>query len=379
MFKLRDIPRAVCFFAFTLILNLAAAPAGSEQNDAETGPIVYSVNSTEGWGPFGDANSVIKLSSVFDDAGHALAITYHMHDGVWLGAYNDFRKDLSAYKGIRFKYRGEGAKNSFEVKLESPNGATFGYMVETKSNPDLWTTVEIPFTELRYWTGSDQTLNLKKARITFAVSKKDPEDEGGLGKIFIGNVQGYGAGTLSAIKDKSAKPVSTALLPAAQKIMPDGFIDDMADAPAGWDSFHDYGSKIQLGSTWEQKNQVLEIAYDMEDGAWVDAWRQVFTDISRYGGVKFMMRGQGAQNSVEFKMECGNGSNWGKILPVKSNVAGWTTCEILFSDLAYWWGGTRYFDLNRPKIHLAVTRKEGDAGGSGTLLIDKIELIKNQF
>jgi hypothetical protein len=351
----------------------ASAPAAS----SGSGTVVFDMNSSAGWDSYADNTVVVKMGSAAAKTGKALEIDYNMNSGGWFGVNKQVPIDMSKYAGVRFSYRGEGSKNTLEVKFEDSDGSNFGYLVKAKTNPEGWTAVEVPFKDLKYWWGGDQILDLKKLKLHFAASKKD-DDEGGSGKIIVGSVQAYGSGSMASLKGEAAAPAAPAApaKPASAGIGADGVVDSMAAAPAGWDNYKDGSVTLNLAAGQGQRGKALVLDYNMNTGGWLGVWKQVNGNLSGYKGVRFAVRGEGAANSVEFKFEDKDGSNFGKVLAVKSNTGSWTTIEVPFSDLTYFWGGDQKLDLADPKIHFAISKKEGDAGGAGKLLIDKIELYK---
>ena len=381
------------FFCFAvcacLLLTLTAARRrASDETDSSTdkkavsaaatsGTIIFDMNTSAGWDAYTDNSVTTKLGTAAAKTGKALEITYSMNSGGWLGVRKQVPVDLSKFTGLRFTYKGEGSKNSLEVKFEDADGSNFGYLVETKSNPDTWTTVEMPFADLKYWWGGDQTLDLKKIMLHFAVSKKVDEDQGGSGKILIGSVQAYGSGGSEMLKGQAAAAVPAVAAPAAASAMPEGIIDNMKSSPASWNKYTDNSVTVNMLAAAGQSGKALELDYNMNQGTWLGIWRQVSGDISKYKGIRVAVRGEGSANSIEFKIECADGSNFGKVLAVKSNVGGWTTVEIPFTDLPYLWGGSKVFSLANPKVHFAVSKKgDDDQAGAGKFFIGPVELYK---
>lgn len=357
--------------------DAAAKPAAAAASGS--GTVVFDMNSTAGWDMYADNTATEKLNCVAAKTGKALEIDYNFNSGGWLAVRKQSPIDLSKFQGLRFTYRGEGSKNSLEVKFEDGDGSNFGYLVPTHSNPEGWTSVEVPFKELKYWWGGDQMLDLKKLVIHFAVSKKTDEDQGGTGKVIIGSVQAYGAGSSATLKGDAAPAPAAAPAKAAAVsagLGADGVIDNFSSAPAGWDNYKDNGVTLNLTAVQGQRGKALQLDYNMNSGGWLGVWKQVHGNLANYKGVRFSVRGEGSSNSIEFKFEDKDGSNFGKVLSVKSNTGSWTTIEVPFSDLTYFWGGDQKLDLADPKIHFAVSKKEEDQGGAGKLLIERVELYK---
>ena len=198
------------------------------------------------------------------------------------------------------------------------------------------------------------------------------------GKVFVFVVCSVMLLSLTAARKRSSdsedsKPDAAAeAKPAASANM----IDDMSMAPAGWFSEVDSGATVKLGSTKGQKGKALEISYNFNGGNWLGARKTISDDLSNFKGIRFAVRGEGASNSIEVKFENSDYSNFGKLMPVKSNTGAWTTIEIPFTDLTYFWGASQQLDLKKTVLHIAISKKDSDDGGVGKMIIDGIELYK---
>lgn len=153
-----------------------AAPAGAD-----------GLELAAGWSSYMDKNATATLTDVPGQSGTALEMAYDLKTGVWLGAFKQMSEDATGKTGFRFVYRTEGAVNTIEFKLEDADGTNSGRLFRPASS---WTTVEIPFSQIEFWwtnkeTGGNNALNLADFKVHFAVSKKDPADQGGAGKLFI--------------------------------------------------------------------------------------------------------------------------------------------------------------------------------------------------
>jgi hypothetical protein len=183
-----------------VVLSLTAARKSKTAGDAVSGQtastgisqgnVIFDMNSIAGWNAYVDNSVTTSFAVVAGRTGKAFAIGYNFNTGLWLSVARTQTVDLSKYKGIKFAYKGEGARNTFEIKMEDGDGSTFGYYVEPRSNPSNWTDIDIPFTDMKWWWGGDQTLDLKKVRFHIAVSKRD-DDEGGEGKVIVSPVSAY--------------------------------------------------------------------------------------------------------------------------------------------------------------------------------------------
>jgi len=161
------------------------------------------------------------------------------------------------------------------------------------------------------------------------------------------------------------------------EIEAEGLVLDAVNTTEGWNTYGAEGAEIELESVSGKEGEALGIVYDIGPEGWIGIYKDN-VDLSNYKSVKFVYRGRGNSNTIEFKLEDVDGSNFGIILKSKSNVSGWTTIEVPIDDLVYWWGGDESLDnLSNVKLHFAISKKqEGDEGGSGKMAIDRIELIE---
>jgi hypothetical protein len=159
---------------------------------------------------------------------------------------------------------------------------------------------------------------------------------------------------------------------------PAGVIDTMGD-PTIWNIYKDdRGVKVEVASVEAKNGKAIGVTYEMGEGAWFGLFKSINQDITGYKGVRFSYRGQGNANSLEFKLEDGDGSVYGKVLGTKTNVGAWTMVEIPFADLSYWWGGDSKLTWSQvASLHFAVSKKGGeDKGGAGGVSISQLEFYK---
>lgn len=161
-----------------------AADAPAAATTASTELQIDNFADASGWDNYVDKTATVKVSAGPGESGSALLIDYNLTGGTWLGICKRFGKNFKPYQGLRFRYKGEGAANSLEFKLEDADGSTFGTLIPSRSNPAAWTTVELPFSQLKYFWGGDQVLDLNDPKVHFAVSIKDG-DSGKTGRIMI--------------------------------------------------------------------------------------------------------------------------------------------------------------------------------------------------
>ena len=173
----------------------------------------------------------------------------------------------------------------------------------------------------------------------------------------------------------TAEPESAAVLPDTTPAAVDAPAAVLTVAAGGWEKYQDDSSTIAIKPVEGGGPEAIEIDYSLGNtGNWCGIWRNM-NDLSAYKGVKLILKGSGAANTVEFKLEDDDATNFGLILPVKSNVGSPTTLEIPFSGLTYFWGGDKNLNLKNVKMHLAISRKDKDEGGAGKVVIDELVLM----
>lgn len=184
---------AICLAAGIAQALMAQDPAPAAPLPATADGMIDAMDDPKAWNVYKDDRGVkIDLSVLEAKNGKAVEVSYTMGPGEWFGIFKTVDQDFSAFKGIRFVYRGLGNGNSIECKLEDGDGSIYGKVLGTKSNVGSWTVVEIPFTDLSYWWGGDNKLTWEQVHnVHFAVSRKTNEDKGGTGKVSIDQVELY--------------------------------------------------------------------------------------------------------------------------------------------------------------------------------------------
>jgi hypothetical protein len=124
----------------------------------------------------------------------------------------------------------------------------------------------------------------------------------------------------------------------------------------------------------------LQITYDFGEGGWVLLYQPASSynmgDLSKMAGLTFYYRGSGNANTLEVKFEDTDGTNFGQMWQGQSAAADWTRIEVRFTELSYLFGGDVNMDWGQVKnISFAVSKKQGDMGGAGTVEIADIALI----
>ena len=124
----------------------------------------------------------------------------------------------------------------------------------------------------------------------------------------------------------------------------------------------------------------MRITYDLGEGNWVHIYQPASSynmgDLSEMTGMAFYYRGSGNANTLEVKFEDPDGTNFGQLLQGQSVAADWTLLEVRFTELTYLWGGDDNMDREQvDRISFAVSKRQGDMGGAGTVEIADIALI----
>jgi hypothetical protein len=86
---------------------------------------------------------------------------------------------------------------------------------------------------------------------------------------------------------------------------------------------------------------------------------------------RFLVKAEGEENILEFKLIDINNSTFGKKIDLAPTAGEWKEIEIRASDLSYWWGGDAKLDRIK-KVSFALSTKNG---GKGTVFLDELRLI----
>jgi hypothetical protein len=142
--------------------------------------------------------SRIAISAV-PDRPDAIQLSFDVRPSGWAGISKDIKPELLANTGkIRFSYKGDGARNTLELKLlygpDSGNRmAVFSTLWPAATTTSDWVAVEVPYSRLTCWpdTGcrTGDKLDLRRVRkIDFAISNK-LGDTPGLGSVTLGGIE----------------------------------------------------------------------------------------------------------------------------------------------------------------------------------------------
>lgn len=114
----------------------------------------------------------------------------------------------------------------------------------------------------------------------------------------------------------------------------------------------------------------IQLTYDLAQGNWVQCYVNIRENFSGYSRVQFLFSGEGAKNTLEFKIVDADGTVAGMSWPQQTGKKGWNVVDLLLSDLPYLRGGNSTLDLKRVRqIYFSIAVKPGDRGGHGRVTI----------
>lgn len=116
----------------------------------------------------------------------AVGMKYNLENGNWIQIFKPFDRDLSNMEYIFFDIKTEGKLNNLEFKLVDDDGSNFGTRFNNFNTFGQWKRIKIAVSDLEYFWGGNNKLNLKKVKtIWFAITKA----QGGEGKILVDNLE----------------------------------------------------------------------------------------------------------------------------------------------------------------------------------------------
>lgn len=143
-------------------------------------------------------------------------------------------------------------------------------------------------------------------------------------------------------------------------------LDDKAPAQVLFDK----NARITATALTAVGEPALRLDYDFQRGEWVQAFLNIKQDLGKYTRVQFAFNGEGGNNTLEFKIVDADGSNFGATWTHRTGRSAWTVVDVPLTELAYLWGGDNRMDWSRVRqIYFAVSRKNGDEGGKGRVVI----------
>ncbi|MBP6944116.1 MAG: hypothetical protein KBB79_04450 [Candidatus Omnitrophica bacterium] len=285
--------------------------------------------------------------------------------------------DMSAYNAVSFMVKGDKEArftHSFRIELESANsGAAFKF----KGVTDKWRKVTVPLREFggkhTGWNGADSfwggfiTDRDKIKKINFVFDLADCTE--GKGKVFLSDICFETAGAAdiarfaTSLNDFPDSPVWA-----------NGVIDDFGTA-AGWSTNIARGASVSIKSVPKDNGNCLKLDYDLgggKTGRWVVIEKERYLTLGPENySFKFLIKVEGNENNLEFKLIDINNSTFGMKIALAPTAGEWKEISVKTAELAYWWGGDTKLDRIK-KISFALSTK---TGGKGTVFLDELRLI----
>jgi hypothetical protein len=161
--------------------------------------------------------------------------------------------DISDTIAITFYYKGTGSSNTLQFKLENEDGSVFGKRLYNATNTSEWTPARINYSELEYYWGGGDNLDLKNiTRISFAIESGERDG------IPVG---GGGNGTLSIC--------NTTLINTSEAVGINFY--------GCWYPERDIGTSLSVSV--DPDNKIINIAYDLGKG---NKWVLIAKNFRRY-------------------------------------------------------------------------------------------------
>jgi hypothetical protein len=145
-------------------------------------------------GIFVDQRQTLMGISAKNLASGDIAHAKNISSPVWgWSASSSLPVDISDTVAITLYYKGTGSSNTLQFKLEDEDGSVFGKRLYNATNISEWTKSRINYSELEYYWGGDDNLDLKNiTRISFAIENGErdgiPVGDGGNGTLNICNI-----------------------------------------------------------------------------------------------------------------------------------------------------------------------------------------------
>ena len=301
---------------------------------------------------------------------YALSITYDFPSGQWSGYWSFIRSDesgydLSGYQNLKFWVKGAAGGEKFKVEI-ADTGDTPGTEPEVQvtsyigSVTTAYQEVTIPIAD---FAGLD-TSAVRQVNVVFDQTPR-------AGEVYIDNIRFTGPGSSSE-----------ALISVLDKM----------DEPAPISGWQNYGCDEDKGVTTTsldtvsgQDGKALQLTYKFTRGD-IDDWTVMERDwgrnIAGSDSLRFKYKGTGSDNNLELRVMDKNGTIFSKKIYKVTNTGGeWKTATIPYEELSLHKSGTYSngdiadaLDLTKiAGISFVVSR--GD-GGSGTLVIDQLEVLE---
>jgi len=298
---------------------------------------------------------------------YALSISYDFPADGWCGYWTFMRSDergydLSGYQNLKFWVKGANGEETFKIAMADTAGSEPWVKVTNYigSVTTDYQEVKIPLGD---FAGLD-TFAVKQVNIVFDQAPR-------AGNVYIDNIR------FTDSDSSSECPIR---------------VLDKMDEPAPISGWENYGADEDKGITTTsldsisgQDGKALELTYRFNRGDsddWVVMERDWGRNIAGSDSIRFKYKGTGDANNLELRVMDKNGTIFSKKIYDVTNTGGeWKTATIPYEELSLLTSGTysngdtaTALDLTKIEtITFLVTR--GD-GGSGTLIIDQLEVLE---
>jgi len=160
--------------------------------------LIDNMDSTKGWIPYASADNTLSVETVDGVKKQAALVIFYVQQGGYVGISKPVETPLfDNTTELQLFYRGNGAANTFEVKLlATPNAegksAVFSYEIPHGSDTQGWVALNVPYAKFKCWESTgcrkDEIISPSQIyKIDFAISCKG-NDEPGVGTVIIDHI-----------------------------------------------------------------------------------------------------------------------------------------------------------------------------------------------
>ncbi|MDD3247930.1 MAG: carbohydrate binding domain-containing protein [Methanosarcina sp.] len=159
-------------------------------------------------------------------------------------------------------------------------------------------------------------------------------------------------------------------------------IIDTMDSTLGWLPFDEkMGSTEKVNSVSGMENDAVEIAYNLMKDGFVGISKNIDSEkLADAKGIRFYYKLSGEPNTIQIKLIDQDGLHFGTLFAQTKAVDDWTPIEVSFSNFDLWSSeSAKSLNLKSiEKLEFVIANKPefGDSPGTGSVFIDKIEVIE---
>jgi hypothetical protein len=159
------------------------------------------------------------------------------------------------------------------------------------------------------------------------------------------------------------------------------------DDASSWHAYSDdIGASVSIRPVSGRTDGGLEIAFELPEDGWVGVEKELspatLSQVREISGIRFSYMGSGAASTVELKLlyrpdSRGESAVFSVIWFGATPTDGWLTLETAVGTFECWADTGclpgEVLDLGKLwKIDFAISNKEGDTPGSGTVVLDEV-------